>query len=428
MRSLFSTKREILFTSALVLLGLQLVFTALLFLSGLAPVASQVTALEKAVASGQLSKNYPKTFWDTRLDGYTECLAMTVNVDGGRYDSNFDRIVSAPKLNGCKALNAWVETGASEPTDASYYRYWNGHVILLPAFIYFGLDAVHWIVFVGLAASLFVAMIQISKGIGIWASSLLLAPVLIATNFMFTPLATTQGLSGIMILLGGALSALFARKYSWQGALVASLIAGAIYNFADLLTTPALAWALVAFVSSATCFVCYGSKESKQALVASSGGWIIGYGFTWLSRWVLASTVWPWKTVAENISNQVSFRVSGEHEKVDAGFGTASLDNLSYWLSHSILAKGILYLAIATFLFALFFIFRSGQRQNLFGFVVILIPSILVVVWYEALSNHSQIHTFFTYRSVAIIFGIIFAASFLIIESARSQIKQVKSN
>ena len=428
MRSLISTKREILFTSSLILLGLQLVFTALLFLSGLIPVTSQVTALGKAVASGELSKNYPKTFGDTRLDGYTECLAMTVNVDGGRYDSNFDRIVSAPKLNGCKALNNWVESGSSEFTDASYYRYWNGHVVLLPAFTYLGLSAVRLFVALGLFASLAFAMIQISKGIGIPAASLLLLPVLASTNFLFTPLATTQGLSGIMILAGGALAAALARKHGWKGALVASLIGGAIYNFADLLTTPALAWALVAFASSATCFVRSGSKDSIRALAASLSGWIIGYSFTWVSRWVLASTVWPWTTVAENISNQVSFRVSGEHEKVEAGFGSASMDNLYYWVNHSILSKGILFLAVAIFLVASFFVFRAGSKQIYIGFAATLIPSILVVIWYEALSNHSQIHTFFTYRSIAIIFGIVLAASSLILQSAIRQTTQAKSN
>ena len=428
MRSLFSTKREMLLTSTLTLLCLQLAFTALLFLSGQVPVASQVTALEKAVASGELSNNYPKTFGDTRLDGYTECLALTVNVDGGRYDSNFDRIVSAPKLNGCKALNTWIESGSSELTNASYYRYWNGHVVLLPAFTYLGLSAVHLIVALGLIASLVFAMIQISKGIGIMVAILLLLPVLITTNFMVTPLATTQGLSGIMILFSGALAAALARKHGWQGALVASLIGGAIYNFADLLTTPALAWALVAFLSSATCFVRSGSKESIRALAASMSGWLIGYGFTWFSRWVLASTVWPWTTVAENISNQVSFRVSGEHEKVEAGFGSASMDNLYYWLNHSILAKGILFLAVAVFLIALGFVFRARSKQMYLGFAAMLIPSVLVFVWYEALSNHSQIHTFFTYRSIAIIFGVVFASSLLIIESARQQITQAKSN
>jgi hypothetical protein len=428
MKRLFSTRREILVASALILLVLQLLFTVLLFLSGLVPVQSQISALEKAVASGDLTKNYPKTFGDTRLDGYTECLALTVNVDGGRYESNFDRIVSAPKLNGCKALNGWIENGSSELTDAAYYRYWNGHVILLPAFTYLGLNAVHLIVALGLIGSLVFAVIQISRGLGLWPASLLLLPLLVSTNFLFTPLATTQGLSGIMILFGGALAALFVRRFGWQGALVASLFAGSIYNFADLLTTPALAWALVAFVSAATGFVRYGYKESRNALVASLGGWMLGYGFTWLSRWILASTVWPWKSVAENISNQVGFRVSGEHEKVKAGVGSASLDNLTYWLGHSTLAAGIGFLSMTFFLIALVFVFRTRSKTLLISFFVILIPSILVIAWYELLSNHSQIHTFFTYRSTAIIFGIMIAASFLIIESARRQITPTKSD
>src|SRR5258705_1280543 len=50
---------------------------------------------------------------------------------------------------------------------------------------------------------------------------------------------------------------------------------------------------------------------------------------------------------------------------------------------------------------------------DLSRFAVLVAPAMIPFVWFEALSNHTQIHTWFTYRPVASSIGIVISAALI---------------
>ena len=53
---------------------------------------------------------------------------------------------------------------------------------------------------------------------------------------------------------------------------------------------------------------------------------------------------------------------------------------------------------------------RAGVTPTASRVGLLAAPALIVPLWYEVLSNHSQVHAFFTYRSVAAAVGIGVAA------------------
>ncbi len=63
---------------------------------------------------------------------------------------------------------------------------------------------------------------------------------------------------------------------------------------------------------------------------------------------------------------------------------------------------------------------RRGGWQRLGVAALLAAPALLVPAWYEVLSNHSQVHAFFTYRSVPAALGVLVAACLVAATRPRS--------
>jgi hypothetical protein len=123
---------------------------------------------------------------------------------------------------------------------------------------------------------------------------------------------------------------------------------------------------------------------------------------TWAVKWLVAGVVVGFGEVVDNVREQVTFRITGEHASVVDAFGQATTMNVEYWFDRPL---GFL---IPVALIAVIFLALRGWRRE------ILQPSYLVLlfgltmapfVWYEALSSHSQIHHWITYKSLPLALG-----------------------
>lgn len=391
------------------LIGAQFIFVLLLFLGSSVSQNSQIQALRNSVSNGEISSNYPHAFGNTRLDGYTECLGLSINLDGGRYSNQIQRVLSAPNVGGCKELKAWLKQDPLPQTREHYFRYWHGEVLVLPLFVAFGLVSLHWILFTALLVSLALAIISVAKVSNFLTAFASLTPLVASTNFLMTPLATTQGLSNIAILVAIPLVVRLIKTHGIYGIAIGSALAGALFNFVDLLTTPAIGWALSIFVSILAAKK-FTEVQSSVVLGNSAIFWIIGYGVTWMVRWLLAMIVWPPSVVVDDVLHQMLFRIDGENSKVTKQFGAASIDNFRYWFSHSVLSYVLVAVALLLLLWVLIRIVKRPNTDQNFA-LTLYSSSVIIPIWYELLSNHSQIHTFFSYRSCAIAVGILIASS-----------------
>ena len=104
--------------------------------------------------------------------------------------------------------------------------------------------------------------------------------------------------------------------------------------------------------------------------------------------------------MAKNIKHQVGFRINGESAYAAGGFGSALRANLTVW-TESRLVQLLLAATVAALGYLVVRSWRQGTLRPrpliMFGFVAMCVP-----VWFEVLSNHSQIHSWFTFRSLAV--------------------------
>ncbi|MEN9802932.1 MAG: hypothetical protein RLZ37_2057, partial [Actinomycetota bacterium] len=143
--------------------------------------------------------------------------------------------------------------------------------------------------------------------------------------------------------------------------------------------------------------------------------WIIGYTWMWFSKWILAAIVYGVSSVKSDISDQVTFRLDGksEYREQVTGFLGTTRYNISAsrygWLSEPLAIPILMGLVIA----AAYFVFsqlmqrkQSRPRRN-WDRAILVAPVLIIVIWFELLRNHSQIHYWFTYRSIAAGIGVI---------------------
>ena len=185
---------------------------------------------------------------------------------------------------------------------------------------------------------------------------------------------------------------------------------------------PALLLTLAAIATG-----CGGSDESGDRAAAGTHGgralsarqgvatvfWVFGYGWMWLSKWVLAGLVVGFGTVRDNISSQVQLRVDGEQIAVEQRWFASIQRNVETWWAMP-LSKFVL---VALVLTCGVVLWRrlTGSGVSVVDMrwpdrALLAAPAALPLVWYEMLRNHSQVHYWFTYRSVAIALGILAAA------------------
>ena len=55
---------------------------------------------------------------------------------------------------------------------------------------------------------------------------------------------------------------------------------------------------------------------------------------------------------------------------------------------------------------------RTGSTHRLERLVLI-VPAVLPLLWWEVMSNHSQVHAWFTYRSIAFALGLVATVALL---------------
>jgi hypothetical protein len=111
----------------------------------------------------------------------------------------------------------------------------------------------------------------------------------------------------------------------------------------------------------------------------------------------------------------VTFRLDGESEYREqvTGFLGTTRYNISAsrygWLSEplAIPVLILLVIAVAYFVFSQFIQGKHSHPRRDWDRAILVAPVLIIVIWFELLRNHSQIHYWFTYRSVAAGIGVI---------------------
>ena len=246
-------------------------------------------------------------------------------------------------------------------------------------------------------------------------------PLLLGSNLVMTPavsishaLSTATALAGLWLLVE-------ADRLGLRTVLVATVIGAAGYSFVDLLTNPVLPWTLSAALAAG---LAYRRTHDVGILlrhgVAVGVVWPLAWALTWMSRWALAILVLGWDTAMRDIGGQMQVRMDLGVQSVDATLGAGVVRNVRYWWETMPTAPALLLLGSGSLVVLLLPGLRFG-KVSLHPFWLLALPALVVPVWYEVFSNHSQIHAAFTYRYVPLTLSLVLLAAIPVREAGRGR-------
>lgn len=396
------------------LLVLQFALFGLLVLGQAVPDRPIVENLLAAVEDGTYGPLGTVDRMGTPADTFTECVVAGTGLGASPDESAFSRAVRMPRIATCgggpEQLRA-ISEGAVLP-DNDYFKYWAGYTVLTrPVLALTGLEGLRIVsgtlMVVALAGAFLAVRARTSTAVGL----ALVLPYVAGTNLLSTPSTSfSQSISIAFIFLSVILSAAGAGRSPRLGYAGVGLGA-ALFCFVDLLTTPAVPWAMSAFaVGAVTWFHRRELGPTFLAVLLSGIVWPVAFAVTWLSRWVIAGAFLGFPNTLDVVRRNVGFRTGGEHGSVSDAFGAGVRVNASYWWNAvptaELVLAGCVLAAAAGLLLAL----RRGGPSRWAVALVLALPAAVVPVWYAVLSNHSQIHAFFVNRGVPAALAVVTAA------------------
>lgn len=348
-------------------------------------------------------------------DSFTECVVVGTGLGAKPGASVLERAIRMPRISNCKAgADQILQLEAGQYVEGGdYFKYWAGYTaIVRPLLATVGMDGVRVVSGMLLLGGAVLAWVGLRRAAGWPVALALLAPLALASNLMSTPMgAFSHALALAALLAGVGSTAIMAARGAVGGLVTVGLWAG-IYVYVDLLTNPPLAWSLTV---AAYALARVGRGRGWRGALVDAGAaglaWIVGFGATWVSRWLIALVALGPRATIDVIRENVGFRLSGDYGSVDPGLGHAIVTNVQWWWEKMPTAPYVLWIAIVVAVLGLVLAVWRGRAGALLLGVALMTPLLLTLAWYTALSNHSQIHAFFTYRAVPGMVGVVLAAA-----------------
>ena len=376
--------------------GILFLWVLLLIIAYALPMHSIHQHISESIPTFEKEGLYPQeniNDMSTQRDNFTD--AYMINIAG--YDGKATLLEKAfgsyyTTSNGTENPIEWLkhENGKTE----SYARYWHGYVVFLKALLLlFNYEQIRKLLYFFDMLLIIWIVLQLQKN----QKNQYIFPFLIA--LLFFPL-TVMGKSiqfstvfiPTLLSIGIVLKYYEKLKDKWD---YFFFIEGSIIAYLDLLTYP------IVNLGFLLCFVFIFEKNTDiykqlKSFISKSFFWAIGYGITWMFKWIIATIVLH-ENIISNALNQASFRTSNEN----AGAIWTYLDVLK----NNIGICSNLVSAISVFFILIVLILKYRESKQLHGInqlVSFTLVALLPFAWYKVLSNHSYIHYFFTHRNLSV--------------------------
>lgn len=415
-RSVRSTGRPWLdraIVASALFVGLPLVGLAGMVVADNVPDRWVMDRLFEGVSTGSLdAEDYGVGIAGGRVDEFTECIAITVLVGDADGVGTLESAIRAPTLGKCSEavprIVGWAE-GEGLRRNYDYYRYWHGHgLVLRPSVALFGVAATRLLAAAALVVSVLALARATSRRLGLPAAVALVGPLVASTDFVDLPSVLPHALS-MTLLLGTAAFVVDRPPRSTWALLAVAAASGAAFVYVDLFPLPSAAWTMFV-VAAGIGAVALPAAPLLGRMALAGGGWILGYAWMWFTKWVFAAMVVGVDTVRSVIRYQIELRLDGEQASVEDRVFASIERNVEEWWNQPLtwLVAATAVVAVAA---SVIRIRRSGASGEWPVRAVLALPAAIPFVWYEVLSNHSQVHAWLTYRSVAVALGVVVMAA-----------------
>ena len=350
------------------------------------------------------------------IDDWTNCISLMA-FSGSPPDKSLAyraSMVSLPvsiKDAPCDELVKWVDSPSSADLQSETYpRYWFGSsaVVRILSSVTAGLDATRRLIFTLWLVIFAVYLSILSKRVGLIPALLFVGPLFLTTDFSSALKTPHTSLSFLSALLFG-ISALKLRN---RFAVQTVFLSGVWLPFFDPLTHPLLYFFVVVgplIIESA------GTVRDPRGQVRQFVGlglyWTTGYVISWLAKWTFAAAFGGGISVFQDVFSQVLFRSGGKVDGTTPGMLEGVTSNFREYLS----------MPFASSLIAIFFVYatlssaiRIAQRRPILIRETIYFVGVALspVALFALLKSHSVEHSWMTYRTLAVSFGVALASVF----------------
>jgi hypothetical protein len=284
-----------------------------------------------------------------------------------------------------------------------YPRYWHGYRVLVDTWLtYLPIYPLRYLMLAAMIAGLTWLAFELRFLIGTDGALALIVPTVVLSDLWFCWIYAIHAIPIALIFAGSALVARTARRPDSDLILIAALL-GSLFNYVDFLVNVPWQPMLIAFVALA-------ARRRGAEAFAIVVAWFAGYFLTWASKWAITCAAGVrWSDIFEVIV----YRLNGDAPGFVRHHFLAPTEKVLSQLLHQKQSAMLFLVLLPTLLLPV-------RWPNLRRFALMSSPLLVPFVWFETVSNHTQIHSWITYRPLASCFGILIAAAIIASRGAKT--------
>ncbi len=298
-------------------------------------------------------------------------------------------------------------------TSINYARYWHGYLPFLRILLLiFNISQIRIFLLILFTIILFYLVYLINKKLGT-IIAFLFGFSLIVYDYFLVPYSLQNAPIFLVMLISCII--LLKNLDRIKDFSLFTFIIGCIANFVDFLTVPIITLGFPLLL-----YICYKqqnnlkNRESIKIIFKSTLTWFVGFGLTWISKWILFDFIYN-NNLLELALNQIIYRSTGN---LDFGISNLSKSTENKIIIELLLilaelsSKGLIYASIVFVVISIplaIYIKKFHIKLTVLKFNVwvqqyfpLIIISVLPLLWYILLSSHTTKHLFFTYRNMSI--------------------------
>lgn len=328
-------------------------------------------------------KNYKPGLTTTQLED-TNGELISVSSRNGAYDPVWE-------------LDNFLDEKVA--VSIEYARYWHGYIPFLRVLlILFNITQIRNFLFVLFLGLFLTLIVLLKKKLG-YLISIIFAFSLLAYEYFFVSYSLESTPIFLVMMFSCIILLLFIDKI--KNIYLSLFIIACISNFVDFLTVPLITLGMPLYI-----YILYKQKnenldlkEAIKIIVISCISWGCGYAFTWLSKWILYDVIYGKNLITSAIS-QVLYRSASNNSLSNV------LSVLKMFIYNNFIYTMAFIWTVIVILFLLIPKYKANFKSSYLAYfkeiVPILLISVLPIVWYLVLTNHTVLHTHFVYRHMIV--------------------------
>ena len=292
-----------------------------------------------------------------------------------------------------------------------YPRYWHGYqVILRPISILFQVQEVRYLGMLCFYLLFFLSAYLMAQKTNLTCAMWYV--LTIASGYLGAVATCFQYLTSFYVMFVALI--LLLKRYDTPRAFPVSLfffVVGMVENFFDFLTYPIITLGIPLVV-----LLWLRTQKEQEDLwgnlkftVRTSAAWGFGYALAWIAKWILAAGIlgvrYFWRSL-----DTAKYRMLGNEDEPIDRISTIR-KNLKAWLNvqdEGLITWSKVVLLIVLVAVILVLIKKLKDRRVVQACLPMLLVASYPYVWFLVLSNHSQIHFWYTYRAQLVaLFGVL---------------------